>query len=239
MTARAPVLLLEGVRYRWPRQQVGLEIPAFTMHPSERVFLRGPSGSGKSTLLNLIAGTLSPQAGSIRIGGHDVGARPASARDRLRADLMGVVFQQFNLLPFLDLLGNVTLPCRFSRRRREMAQRAYGSVEAAGRALLSALGLDEQVVRRNAVSELSVGQQQRVAVARALIGEPALVLADEPTAALDADARDQFIALLLRECTRSGAAVLFVSHDAALAKYFTRALDLGELDRPAPLAQPA
>lgn len=193
------------------------------------MFLRGPSGSGKSTLLNLIAGTIQPRCGRIELGGQDITRLSASRRDRHRADSLGVVFQQFNLLPFLDVIGNVTLPCRFSAARAASATRTHGSPSGAARFLLDALSLSSQAEMKGAVAELSVGQQQRVAVARALIGEPALVLADEPTSALDADARDAFIRLLTQQCERTGAAVLFVSHDRELARHFHRAVEISEI----------
>lgn len=227
-----PVLELDSVRYRWPTQCAGLSIDAFSMLPGERVFLYGPSGSGKSTLLNLIAGTLRPQAGRVAVAGADMVSLSAARRDRHRADYIGVIFQQFNLLPFLTLLGNVVLPCRFSSVRRAAAVSRYGSPEQAARQLLDALGLRQAVEAGVSVSELSVGQQQRVAVARALIGAPALVLADEPTSALDADARRDFMHLLLQETERTGASVLFVSHDTGLAFYFDRSMDLTVLANP-------
>jgi len=222
-------LVLEGVSHRWPRQASGLTVADFSIAQGERVFLRGPSGSGKSTLLNLIAGTLQPGRGRIELAGHDMTRLSASRRDRHRADSLGVIFQQFNLLPFLDVIGNVTLPCRFSARRAASATRTHGSPTGAACFLLDALGLPTQAQGSVTVAELSVGQQQRVAVARALIGEPSLVLADEPTSALDADARDAFIRLLTQECERTGAAVLFVSHDRALARHFHRAVEISEI----------
>lgn len=231
--AGASIVELDGVEYRWPKQRSGLLVAAFSMSPGERVFLRGPSGSGKSTLLNLISGTLKPQSGRLVVVGADMASLSAARRDRLRADHIGVVFQQFNLLPFLSVLGNVILPCRFSPARQVAAVNAHGSPEQAARALLNALGLASQADAGASVSELSVGEQQRVAVARALIGAPALVLADEPTSALDADAREGFMTLLLQETGRTGAAILFVSHDASLAPYFDRSVDL------APLAVPS
>lgn len=195
----------------------------------EFVALIGHSGCGKSTLLNLVAGTLLPQAGVVRVAGEDVAKRSGPARDRLRADHLGIVFQQFNLLPFLSMVDNVTLPCRFSARRRERALQRFGSLDAAARHYLAALGLGEAAQASRRVIELSVGQQQRVAAARALIGGPSLVLCDEPTSALDTRNRDQFIDLLFAECAAAGTALLFVSHDLTLARRFPRQQALGEL----------
>lgn len=226
------ILRLEALEHRWPGQSPGLVVSRLELERGERVFLRGPSGSGKSTLLNLVAGTLRPASGRLWVADADFASLPTWRRDRHRADRLGIVFQQFNLLPFLGMVANVTLPCRFSRRRRDAATRRHGSPERAACALLAALGLEQELTSARPVSTLSVGQQQRVAVARALIGDPDLLLADEPTSALDADARDAFIRLLLQESDRTGAAVLFVSHDAQLATCFDRAESLDRLAGP-------
>ena len=223
-----PVVEIEDLTFAWKQGPRVLDIPAFRLDAGERVFLRGPSGSGKSTLLGLIAGVLPPQSGTVRVLGEDMVALSASRRDRLRADHVGVIFQMFNLVPYLSVTGNVLLPLRFSPARRKAAS-ADPAAEA--RRLLARLGLEDDVLLSRRVSDLSVGQQQRVAAARALIGAPQLIIADEPTSALDADARDRFIALLSEEVERSGASLLFVSHDASLAHLFTRAVDLAEINR--------
>ena len=231
--SRGDALHIQGLRFTWPGSASTsgwtLSLPSLSLPAGERLFLHGPSGSGKSTLLNLIAGTLVPQAGRVRVGGEDMAARGGAARDRLRADQLGIVFQQFNLMPFLGLVENVTLPCRFSKRRRDRARARFGSLDAAARHYLVALGLDVDALAKRRVVELSVGQQQRVAAARALIGGPGLVLCDEPTSALDSRNRDQFVELLFAECAAEGAALLFVSHDLGLADRFPRAQSLGEL----------
>ena len=229
-TADETVVSIRDASYAWARGRTVLDVAAFDVAAGERVFLRGPSGSGKSTLLGLVAGVLAPQKGRIEVLGARFDQASGPARDELRAREMGVVFQLFNLLPFLSVLDNVTLPCRFSAARRAKAAKAEGSPEAAARRLLERLGLDKSLHGRRS-SDLSVGQQQRVAAARALIGGPKLVIADEPTSALDADARDAFIDLLLSEAGASGAAVLFVSHDGGLASAFDRADDLADLNR--------
>ena len=180
-------------------------------------------------MLNLIAGTLLPSAKRIAMAGKDLSTASGPARDRLRADHMGIVFQQFNLLPFLSLVDNVTLPCRFSAKRRNAALARFGSLEAAARHYLAALGLDDAALASRRVIELSVGQQQRVAAARALIGGPELVLCDEPTSALDGKNRDQFVSLLFAECEAANTALLFVSHDLSLAERFERRQSLAEL----------
>lgn len=223
-----PVIDIQNLAFAWQKGPRVLDIPAFRVEMGERVFLRGPSGSGKSTLLGLIAGVLAPQSGSIRVLSEDMSALSPPRRDRLRADHVGVIFQMFNLVPYLSVTGNVLLPLRFSPARRKAAG---SDADGEARRLLARLGLEDAQLLRRRVSDLSVGQQQRVAAARALIGAPKLIIADEPTSALDADARDRFIALLSEEVSRTGASLLFVSHDASLAPLFTRAVDLAGINR--------
>lgn len=231
--ATAPVVALRNLKFRWHASlPVVLDLEALDILPGERIFLRGPSGSGKTTLLGLIGGVLRAEQGSICIDGIDLQTLRPAQRDRLRADQIGFVFQLFNLIPYLSVLDNVLLPCRFSARRRRRASQ-QGTITAEARRLLARLGLRDPTLLRRRVSQLSVGQQQRVAVARALLGSPTLVIADEPTSALDSEARDGFLQLLAEECERSGAALLFVSHDTGLARHFERRLDMLELNRAA------
>lgn len=230
-----PIIDLTDLHFAWPGQPPLLEVPSFQLQAGERLFLRGPSGSGKSTLLGLIAGVLEAQAGSISVLGHDMATLSGSRRDRVRADHLGVIFQMFNLVPYLSVTENVVLPCRFSKRRQSEVQSAGGATHEAKR-LLAQLGLTDPDLLSRKVTELSVGQQQRVAAARALIGGPSLIIADEPTSALDADSRDRFISLLSEEVQKTGAALLFVSHDGNLAKLFDRAIDLAEMNTAAQLA---
>lgn len=222
-----PLLDLRSLRYTWPGDlQPVLDIERFSVYGRERLFLRGASGSGKSTLLALIGGLVRPDAGQIRFGDTDLTGLSGPKRDRFRADHLGVIFQQFNLLPWLDVRANVLLPCRFSRQR---AKRAGNPHEAAER-LLTAMDLDPALWSRRA-DALSVGQQQRVAAARALIGKPELILADEPTSALDADRRQAFLDLLFEQADAAASALLFVSHDRELARRFDRTVDLEDINR--------
>jgi putative ABC transport system ATP-binding protein len=219
---------VESLRFAWPGHPPVLDIESFTLGRGEKLFLRGPSGSGKSTLLGLIAGVLSPETGTINVLGNDMAMLSAAKRDRVRADHLGVIFQMFNLVPYLSVTGNVTLPLHFSPARRTKVGK---DTEGEARRLLGRLGLTDETLLERRVSDLSVGQQQRVAAARALMGGPDIVIADEPTSALDADARDRFIELLSEEAGRTGAALLFVSHDASLARQFDRAVDLSEINK--------
>ncbi|HUL97138.1 MAG TPA: ABC transporter ATP-binding protein [Usitatibacter sp.] len=230
----SPLLQAENVSFRWaPRLAPTVELDRFTIAAQERVFLYGPSGSGKSTLLGIFGGVLVPQQGHVRILGTDLGSLGASRRDAFRVDHIGFIFQQFNLIPYLSVVENVLLPCRFSRRRRERAMQAGGNLEAQALRLLAQLDLGRALHARN-VTQLSVGQQQRVAAARALIGRPELIIADEPTSSLDAGRQEGFLELLLAECASSGAALLFVSHDRRLAAHFTRQVAMDEVSRAAP-----
>ncbi len=223
-----PFVSVKGLDFTWRgAAQRTLAIDAFEVFPGERVFLRGPSGSGKSTLLGLIAGVLEPQAGDIRVAGNPLSKLSPALRDRLRADRLGIIFQLFNLVPYLSVTENVALPLRFSKARRE---RVEGSVVAEAERLLAALGLKDKALLERQVIDLSVGQQQRVAAARALIGGPDLIIADEPTSALDTHARDRFIELLSAEAAGTGAALLFVSHDPGLSGHFERAVDLSDIN---------
>lgn len=228
----AYLLELSQLGFAWPGQTELLDIPAFQLAKGESLFLNGPSGSGKTTLLALLGGVQRAGRGTVRLLDQDLSLLSAGARDRFRVDHTGYIFQQFNLLPFLSVCENVALPCRFSRLRTERARQRHGSVEEAARQLLNHLGLPAALHERRAEA-LSIGQQQRVAAARALIGQPELVIADEPTSALDADAREAFLHLLFAECRAAGASLLFVSHDQSLAPLFDRSLSLLDLNRAA------
>ena len=206
------VVDIVDLRFRWAAgSEFTLAIPSFAARAGERIFLYGPSGSGKSTLLGLL--------------GSELTRLRSTARDRFRADHIGFLFQQFNLVPYLSVIDNVLLPCRFSPRRAARASAAGGSPYDEARRLLTHLELAETLYRRE-VARLSVGQQQRVAAARALIGRPEIVIADEPTSALDAERQQAFLALLARDCAAAGSTLLFVSHDRRLAAGFDRELSL-------------
>ena len=230
------MLDIEALRFAWPGATVDtLRIDSLQVAPGETLFLYGPSGAGKSTLLGLLAGVLKPSNGHVRLLDVDWASISAAQRDARRAEHVGYIFQQFNLLPYLNVLDNVLLPTRFSARRAERAAQHTGSARTAAESLLARFGLDAAFWPR-AASMLSVGQQQRVAAARALIGRPELVIADEPTSALDAALRDGFMDLLLGECAASGSTLVFVSHDERLAARFDRRVSLTELNRAANVA---
>jgi putative ABC transport system ATP-binding protein len=218
-----------GLRFAYRTGEPVLDIPALEIRAGERVFLFGPSGSGKTTLLGILAGVLGAREGRVEVLGHDLARLSGARRDALRAAHLGYIFQMFNLIPYLSVLDNITLPCRMNPERR--ARLAGRSMDEVARELAEQLGIGPQV--RSPVTELSVGQQQRVAACRALIGAPELIIADEPTSALDADRRADFIDLLFERCGAAGSTLLFVSHDRGLESSFERSLSLTDLNRAA------
>lgn len=225
-----PIVVVDQLQFGWPgAAEPCLQIDNLQLLPGETVFLHGPSGSGKSTLLGLLGGVLLPQRGSVQLLDTDLMSLSGRARDRFRVDHIGFIFQQFNLIPHLPVLDNVLLPCRFSKRRLARAAQD-GTVAQEAERLLNALGLGKAVLQRP-VTELSVGQQQRVAAARALLGRPEILIADEPTSALDAERQADFLRLLLQQGLSGGATILFVSHDRRLAAQFSRELSLASINR--------
>ena len=220
-----PVLSVKDVRYHWPgRDGFGLSVPAFAIEEGESVLLLGESGSGKSTLLSLICGTIVPQSGLLNVCGQDITRLSGGARDRFRADHIGVIFQQFNLLPFGSVEDNILLPLRFASLRRQRVEHPRETATD----LCRALGLPEAVLTRRA-SKLSVGQQQRVAVARALIGQPPLIIADEPTSALDETSQAAFLDVLFRQVAAQATSLLMVSHDPRLGSRFDRVVNMDQI----------
>lgn len=228
---------IEDLRFRWKRDTpLVLDIHRLTVAAGERVFIRGPSGSGKTTLLNLLSGVAVPESGTLKVMETGIGALPGSARDVFRADHIGFIFQMFNLVPYLSPVENVALACRFSKLRRSRAIQRSGSVGREAMRLLDHMGLGADILAGHSSAQLSIGQQQRVAAARALIGAPELVVADEPTSALDDDMRETFLGLLFGEVSVTGATLLFVSHDARLRGMFDRSVDLSDINRTDPAA---
>ena len=206
---------LSDIQFAWDHEWT-IDLDRFVVEKGEKLFLGGASGSGKSSILSVLAGVATPAKGSVDMLGTAVHRLSAAERDRFRADHVGYIFQMFNLVPYLSVIENVTLPLRFSEKR---ASKVTHPNQGATR-LLEHLGMGDLVDRN--VLDLSVGQQQRVATARALIGEPEIILADEPTSALDKENSDAFVDLLFEECVRSETTLVFVSHDQALASKFDR-----------------
>ena len=220
---------LSDVRFSWPKSRTAesafsIEVPEFRLQAGEKLLLLGHSGSGKSTLLSLICGIISPQNGKIEIAGTDISSLKPAKRDQHRAEHIGVIFQQFNLLPYASVKDNIVLPLEFAPNRRK----AIGDPHMEVMRLLDALKLPSRIVNETA-SRLSVGQQQRVAAARALIGSPPIILADEPTSSLDADAQSAFLELLLVQARAVNSSVLMVSHDPRLSDHFDRNLEIEDI----------
>jgi putative ABC transport system ATP-binding protein len=220
--------------FRWKRDGATvLSLDAIRIARGQQVFISGPSGSGKSTLLSLLAGVTTPEQGSLQVLGKRLERLGSVERDHFRANHIGYIFQMFNLIPYLSMVDNVTLPCRFSRQRRDKAVRRSGTPEREAIRLLDHLDMAHDDLLGRPVTTLSVGQQQRVAAARALMGSPEIVIADEPTSSLDANRREAFVQLLFKECGESGATLVFVSHDESLEPLFDRRIPLKEANRAA------
>ena len=204
-----------------------LNIQQLQIQEREKVYIFGASGSGKTTLLEVLAGVLTPTKGEVKFLGEAWSALTPHQRDVKRADHMGYIFQSFNLIPYLSVQENIELPMHISRLRRERMQEK--SLDREVHRLAQSLGIESFLGRK--VTQLSVGQQQRVAVARALIGAPEVILADEPTSALDMDHRENFLKLLFSEAAKQKTTVLFVSHDRSIQNLFDRSLNIADLKR--------
>jgi putative ABC transport system ATP-binding protein len=217
---------VEKLRFSYAKQQQGpsadLEIEKWQVSAGQHVFLRGESGSGKSTLLNLLAGILSPDSGTISLLDEPFSTLSSRKRDAFRAKHIGVVYQQFNLIPFVSVLKNVQLAAHFGKTKTSDVGKFLSD-------LLPRLELPIECMHKKA-SQLSVGQQQRVAIARALVNNTDILLVDEPTSALDANARDAFMQVLIELCKQYGTTLLFVSHDAYLQSYFEHVIDMKALN---------
>ena len=220
------VIRMSGVRFVWPgRDAFSLTVDAFSLPAAKRILLIGPSGSGKSTFLSLICGIVAPQTGEIDILGTDITKLAAAGRDGFRAEHFGIIFQIFNLLPYGTVIDNVLLPLSFAPMRRKRAT-TKGRAEDEAVRLLTCLGLEPHLTRGPSAANLSVGQQQRVAAARALIGSPEIVVADEPTSALDRNRQAAFLDLLFTQVSDAGATLIMVSHDETLAGRFDEVMRL-------------
>lgn len=228
MNSSGAVLEIQNLTHAYQAGTPILNVEEFRVAKGEMLFLHGPSGSGKTTLLSLVTGVLPVQAGHVSVLGQPMSGVSAAQRDALRASRMGYIFQVFNLLPFMSVLENILLPLQMSRVKAAR----FADSEAAkngARTLAERLGIAHLLNRR--ADELSVGQQQRVAAARALIGSPELIVADEPTSALDADLRESFVKVLFEQARIQNCGVLFVSHDKSLMPMFDRSVALAEINK--------
>ncbi|MDA7746639.1 ABC transporter ATP-binding protein [Psychromonas sp.] len=224
------MIKVSKLRFAWDKQS-SINIDTLHIKKGQHLFIEGPSGSGKSTLLNLLTGVLTAQSGDVCILGQQLNNLSSSQKDHFRSNHIGFIFQQFNLIPFLSVIENIILPCSFSALRKSKVLQRGASLEAEAIRLLNALGLTEPELLKRSVNELSVGQQQRVAAARAMLGSPEIIIADEPTSALDNDHRQAFIKILFDECEKADITLIFVSHDGTLKQHFNRTINLQQLNQ--------
>ena len=216
---------LDSLRFYWSRvADFKIYIPKLEIGRGEKVLLLGESGSGKTTLLSLICGFLTPVSGDIVLNEQKLNDLKANKKDQFRSDNIGIIFQQFNLLPYANVIDNITLPLYFSKNRDS---RVTNHREAALN-LCRSLQLSESTIAMQA-NKLSVGQQQRVAVARALIGNPSLIIADEPTSSLDASTQKKFLDLMFRQIEEHKSTLLMVSHDSSISNYFDRTINIKDI----------
>lgn len=218
------LIQLHDIVYKFTQDNM-FSLDDLTIHQGEHSLILGPSGCGKSTLLNLISGSITPQQGCIQVLGQDMTALKSVQKDRFRADHIGIIFQQFNLLPFADVYTNIALATEFSKIRKKNVH----DIKAEIIQLLEHLNLPAATVLHKKANQLSVGQQQRVAVARALLGKPQIILADEPTSALDDDAANRFMELVFKNAEIVGATVIMVSHNRDFIPFFPRHIALAEI----------
>lgn len=200
-----------------------IEIPHWQVKSGQQVFLYGPSGSGKSTLLNLLAGVLAPDKGVIRLLEQEFSHLKPRKKDSFRAKHVGMVFQQFNLIPYLSVFDNIALAAYFGKT-------PVSQIRSRLKEQLDQLELASTVLDLRA-DTLSTGQQQRVAIARALVNQPEIIIADEPTSALDAKAKDGFMSLLIDSANAANSSLVFVSHDPQLSEHFDSKIDFSELNQ--------
>jgi putative ABC transport system ATP-binding protein len=223
-------LELRQIEFAWPNQTKPLfAIPELSLQQGQTLFIGGPSGSGKSSLLSLIAGIQLPRKGSCQVLGTSLKQLSSSERDRFRGEHLGLIFQQFNLLPFLTVEENIELPSKLFASRLQKSTQLFGSVKRHIDTLCTALHLQPSLRRRQA-RLLSVGEQQRVAAARALLGSPALIVADEPTSALDEDNKLDFLNLLLSTASAQNTSVVTVSHDMRIASNFDHVFQMPKME---------
>ena len=216
---------IDTVKFYWSKKSnFKIFVPNLEIKKGENVLLLGESGSGKTTILSLICGFLNPLSGNIFINGKTINQLSSKTKDEYRADNIGIIFQQFNLLPYANVVDNVLLPLYFSKvRSNNVPDKREKVIE-----LFKQLRLPDDITQFRA-SSLSMGQQQRVAVARALIGNPSLIIADEPTSSLDADAQKIFLDLMFEQISENNSTLLMVSHDRSLSDQFDRLIDINEI----------
>ena len=212
------MISISALQFQFPHSDFRLAVPSLQIARAERVAITGPSGSGKTTLLHLISGILAPARGTVRVQDQELSGLGDGARRAFRVARIGLIFQSFELVSYLDVLDNILLPCRLNPALRltpEARQRALQ--------LARETGIEHRL--HYFPHRLSHGEKQRVAICRALLPEPPLLLADEPTGNLDPQAKQQVVALLFQQTARTGATLLMVTHDTEVAARFPRVLN--------------
>ncbi len=219
------IVKIESLRFQWSKNNnFKIFVPKLEVGRGKKVLFLGESGSGKTTLLSLICGFLEPLSGSISINDKIISNLTSTNKDAYRSDNIGIIFQQFNLLPYANVIDNIVLPLYFSKQRSKKVENKTN----AAMTLCDQLRLPESILNQKA-SNLSVGQQQRVAVARALIGSPSIIVADEPTSSLDTEAQELFLDLMFDQISKNSSTLLMVSHDKSLTNYFDQVIDINEI----------
>lgn len=224
MESTQSAIEIKNLNFGYQHDKPIIKIENLSIKTGEKVFIYGPSGYGKSTLLNLISGVLNFSEGDIQVLDKKIKELSVSKKDILRGSEIGYIFQIFNLIPYLNIKENIVLPCMINK------ERAHGrDFHTQADELIQKLNLSEHVSKNP--TELSIGQQQRVAQARALIGNPKIVIADEPTSSLDEKNTIEFMNLLISEWEKRKFTLVFVSHDERLKKYFDRSISLPEINK--------
>ncbi len=220
------VLEINNLLFEWSKiKNFSLKVKEFSIEEYKKVIMFGESGTGKSTLLNLVSGILEPSSGNIKIRNTVINNISQKDKDSFRANNIGVIFQQFNIIDYVSPLINILLPCIFTKFKKHNKEFFYKRAFE----LTSQLGLKKDILFQNNSKELSVGQKQRIAIIRAIINKPSLILADEPTSALDNRNKNIFLESLTNICNKEKISIFMVSHDNSLRNYFDTSINIKQL----------
>ena len=217
---------INDLLFEWKnKKQFSLKIKELKIQNKKKIIIFGRSGSGKSTLLNLISGILSPTSGTLCVKNIEINQLSQKKKDQFRANNIGVIFQQFNILDYLSPLQNILLPCFFTQFKKHDKEYFYNRTFD----LAKKLNIKKNILLQNNSKNLSVGQKQRIAILRAIVNKPFLILADEATSALDENNKNDFINLLMNLCNEEKVSLLMASHDTSLKKNFDMSINLEKI----------